>query len=114
MKLEHVVVVRSEARRARNPRGDLAAGSGVKPFHRDENGKNTMTLNECLSRLRESGDVMLVFSVDLRARLEEINGAVLAVLICAGSGARYIFADAGLHRPHTTMNRPSNHNPHLY
>src|SRR5260370_270634 len=52
--LKHVVVVGSKDRRTRNPRIDLAAGSGIKPFHPHQYMEYAMTLNERLSRLRES------------------------------------------------------------
>src|SRR5260370_13992467 len=96
--LKHVVVVGSKDRRTRNPRSDLAAGSGIKPFHRHKYRKYAMTLNERLSRLRESGDVMLVFSVDFLAGLKKLNYPVLAVLVRASGCACDVFPYGSVNR----------------
>ena len=53
-KLEHIVIVRSENRRAWNACGDLAAGNRVEPFHPNQNRKDAMPLDERLRRLCES------------------------------------------------------------
>ena len=67
-----------------------------------------MTLAERGERFDETVDVVPVFFLDFRARLEKVNGAVLAVLVRAGGDAREIFPDRSLHRPDERMNR-TNH-----
>src|SRR4029077_6656384 len=95
-KLEHIVIVRRENRGAWNPRCNFAAGNRVKPLHRDENREHAMALNKCLRRFRKTGNVMLIFAVDLRTGFEEISGAVLAALIGTGKSARDVFSDGSL------------------
>src|SRR6476660_7082393 len=50
-------------------------------------------------------DVMPKFAVDVRARLEEIYGAILAVFVSARRCSRDVFSNGRAHRPDKGMNR---------
>ena len=101
---KHIVFVRREDRRAGQACGDVPAGNGIKPFHGHQNRKHAMALAESFRGIRKGGDVMAIFAIDVRPGLMEIDGAVLAVLVCAGGDPRQIFADRRFHWPYERMN----------
>src|SRR5271167_147859 len=103
--LEHVVVVGSENRNAREFFLNIAASDRVQPLHSDKNWENIMALTKRGERFNKTVDVVPVFFLDFRAGLKKVNCAVLAVLISAGRQAREIFSNRGLHRPNEGMNR---------
>src|SRR5689334_17300187 len=77
----------------------------IEALHGDQNREDAMAFAEGRRGFAEGGDVAAVFRVHLGAGLMEIDGAVLALLISAGSEACEVFRKGSLHWPNKRMNR---------
>src|SRR5271166_5955809 len=102
--LEHVVIVGSKNRRPGNFLFNRAASHGVQPLHGDQDRKYPMLLDKGLRRFGIAVDVVLKFTFDTRTRFEEIDGAVLAVLVSTACYACQILRNRRADRPDEWMN----------